>query len=124
MVSCAFEKRYTNSAAMLSELNEELKRENDQVVETEQSADNLAEVLEDLYEELKVTKRQRIRDIMKHLENEEALDAMYDEMESELQKKISGLNHQIGLWLSLSPLRWTMSSTRKYNRKKEIAWAI
>ena len=86
-----------NSAAMLSELNEELKRENDQVVETEQSADNLAEVLEDLYEELKVTKRQRIRDIMKHPENEEALDAMYDEMESELQKKISGLNHQIGL---------------------------
>ena len=86
-----------NSAAMLSELNEELKRENDQVVETEQSADNLAEVLEDLYEELKVTKRQRIRDIMKHPENEEALDAMYDEMESELQKKIDGLNHQIGL---------------------------
>ena len=86
-----------NSAAMLSELNEELKRENDQVVETEQSADNLAEVLEDLYEELKVTKRQRIRDIMKHPENEQALDAMYDEMESELQKKIDGLNHQIGL---------------------------
>ena len=86
-----------NSAAMLSELNEELKRENDQVVETEQSADNLAEVLEDLYEELKVTKRQRIRDIMKHPENEEALDAMYDEMETELQKKIDGLNHQIGL---------------------------
>lgn len=82
---------------MLEELNEELKRENDQVAETEQSADNLAEVLEDLYEELKVTKRQRIRDIMKHPENEEALDAMYDEMESELQKKISGMNHQIGL---------------------------
>ena len=35
-----------NSASMLEELNEELKRENDQVVETEQSADNLAEVLE------------------------------------------------------------------------------
>ena len=69
-----------NSAAMLSELNEELKRENDQVIETEQSADNLAEVLDDLYEELKVTKRQRIRDIMKHPENEEALDAMYDEI--------------------------------------------
>ena len=86
-----------NSAAMLSELNEELKRENDQVIETEQSADNLAEVLDDLYEELKVTKRQRIRDIMKHPENEEALDAMYDEMESELQKKIDGLYHQIGL---------------------------
>ena len=86
-----------NSASMLEELNEELKRENDQVVETEQSADNLAEVLEDLYEHWKDTKRPRSRDIMKHPENEEALDAMYDEMESELQKKIDGLNHQIGL---------------------------
>ena len=99
-----------NSAAMLSELNEELKRENDQVVETEQSADNLAEVLEDLYEELKVTKRQRIRDIMKHPENEEALDAMYDEMETELQNKINGLNHQIDL---LSDKRNTIIQTNR-----------
>lgn len=99
-----------NSAAMLSELNEELKRENDQVIETEQSADNLAEVLDDLYEELKVTKRQRIRDIMKHPENEEALDAMYDEMESELQKKIDGLNHQIDL---LSDKRNTIIQTNR-----------
>lgn len=99
-----------NSAAMLSELNEELKRENDQVIETEQSADNLAEVLDDLYEELKVTMRQRIRDIMKHPENEEALDAMYDEMESELQKKIDGLNHQIDL---LSDKRNTIIQTNR-----------
>lgn len=54
-----------SSAAMLEQLNEELKRENDQVAETEQSADNLAAVLADLTEELKVTKRQRIREIMK-----------------------------------------------------------
>ena len=99
-----------NSAAMLSELNEELKRENDQVIETEQSADNLAEVLDDLYEELKVTKRQRIRDIMKHPENEEALDAMYDEMETELQNKINGLNLQIDL---LSDKRNTIIQTNR-----------
>lgn len=54
-----------SSAAMLAQLNEELKRETEQVAETEQSADNLAEVLADLTEELKVTKRQRIREIMK-----------------------------------------------------------
>ncbi len=99
-----------NSASMLAQLNEELKRENDQVVETEQSADNLAEVLDDLKEELKATKRQRIRDIMKHPENEEALDAMYDEMESELQKKIDGLNHQIDL---LSDKRNTIIQTNR-----------
>ena len=86
-----------NSAEMLKQLNEELKRENDQVAETEQSADNLAEVLDDLKEELKATKRQRIRDIMKHPENEPSLNELYDEMEADLQKKIDGLNHQIGL---------------------------
>lgn len=86
-----------NSASMLAQLNEELKRENDQVVETEQSADHLAEVLEDLKEELKATKRQRIRDIMKHPENEASLNELYDEMETELQRKIDGLNHQIDL---------------------------
>lgn len=50
---------------MLKQLNEELKRETEQVTETEQSAGNLAAVLDDLTEELKVTKRQRIREIMK-----------------------------------------------------------
>ena len=73
-----------SSSAMLVQLNEELKRETEQVAETEQSAGNLAAVLDDLTEELKVTKRQRIREIMKHPEND-------------LQKKIDGLRHQIDL---------------------------
>jgi len=86
-----------NSAAMIERLNAELAKENDDVAETEQSADNLAAVLADLNEELKVTKRQRIRDIMKHPEQERLLEETYDEMEAELQKKIEGLNHQIEL---------------------------
>ena len=85
------------SAAMLEQLNEELKRETDQVAETEQSADNLAAVLADLTEELKVTKRQRIREIMKKPEQEASIEALYDEMEADLQKKIDGINHQIDL---------------------------
>ena len=85
------------SAAMLEQLNEELKRETEQVAETEQSADNLAEVLADLTEELKVTKRQRIREIMKKPEQEASIEALYDEMEADLQKKIDGINHQIDL---------------------------
>ena len=48
------------SAEMLDRLNAELAREDNQIVETEQSADNLAEVLDDLTAELKATKRQRI----------------------------------------------------------------
>ena len=86
-----------SSAAMLEQLNEELKRETEQVAETEQSADNLAAVLADLTEELKVTKRQRIREIMKKPEQEVSIEALYDEMEADLQKKIDGIHHQIDL---------------------------
>ena len=86
-----------NSAEMLARLNEDLAKENNDVAETEQSADHLAEVLEELREELKATKRQRIRDIMKHPEQEALLEETYDEMEAELQKKIEGINHQIDL---------------------------
>ena len=82
---------------MLEQLNAELKRETEQVAETEQSADNLAEVLADLTEELKVTKRQRIREIMKKPEQEASIEALYDEMEADLQKKIDGIHHQIDL---------------------------
>ena len=84
-----------NSRSMLTELNADLERETEDVMETEQSADHLAQVMEELREELKATKRQRIRDIMKHPEQEELLAETYDELEADLQKKIEGLNHQI-----------------------------
>ena len=86
-----------HSAAMIDQLNDDLARENEDVAETEQSADHLAAVLEDLREELKATKRQRIRDIMKHPDQEQLLEETYDELERDLQKKIDGLNHQIDL---------------------------
>ena len=86
-----------NSADMLTRLNEDLAREQEDVQETEQSADRLAEVLTDLQEELKVTKRQRIRDLMKHPEQEELLSETYDELEADLQKKIEGIRHQIDM---------------------------
>ena len=86
-----------HSADMLARLNEDLAREQEDVHETEQSADRLAEVLDDLQEELKVTKRQRIREIMKKPEQEASIEALYDEMEADLQKKIDGIHHQIDL---------------------------
>lgn len=85
------------SAAMIEQLNKDLDRETEQVVETEQSADNIAGILVDLQEELKATKRQRIRDLLKHPDQEELLVQTYDEMESELQNKIVGLQHQIDM---------------------------
>ncbi len=91
------QKLMENSAAMIDQLNRDLARENDDIAETEQSADHLAEVLDELLEEMKVTKRQRIREIMKKPEKEAEIEATYDELEEELQKKIDGLNHQIDL---------------------------
>ena len=86
-----------HSADMLERLNEDLAREQENVAETEQSADRLAEVLSDLQEELKVTKRQRIRDLMKHPDQEDILEQTYDELEGDLQKRIEGIGHQIEL---------------------------
>ena len=86
-----------HAADMLERLNADLAREQEDVAETEQSADRLAEVLTDLQEELKVTKRQRIRDLMKHPEQEDILEQTYDELESDLQKRIEGIGHQIEL---------------------------
>lgn len=86
-----------NSSAMIEQLNRDLARENDSIAETEQSADNLAAVLEELEEEMKVAKRQRIREIMKKPDREAEIEATYDELEAELQQKIDGLNHQIDL---------------------------
>ena len=86
-----------HSRALLERLNEDLAHEQEDVEETEVSADRLAEVLRDLQEELKVTKRQRIRDLMKHPEQEALLAETYDELEADLQKKIEGLNHQIDM---------------------------
>lgn len=88
-------KLLSGSEAMLKQLNAELQQEDNQVVETEQSADHLAEVMEDLQKELKVTKRQRIRDLMKHPDQEQVLEETYDELEADLQKKIEGIQYQI-----------------------------
>lgn len=107
-----------NSTAMIEQLNRDLARENDDIAETEQSADHLAEVLDELTEEMKVTKRQRIREIMKKPEREAEIEATYDEMEEELQKKIDGLNHQIDL---LSDKRNTVI---KVNRAAKTALEV
>ncbi len=86
-----------NSADMLERLNKDLENEREDIRETEVSAENLAAILADLQEEMKATKRQRIRDIMKHPEQEAILEETYDELESDLAKRIEGLQNQITL---------------------------
>ena len=98
MLKLYIQKVMDNSAAMLERLNADLAREQEDVTETEDSADRLAEILDDLQAELKATKRQRVRDMMKHPEQEQLLEETYDEMESDLQKKIEGIRHQIEMF--------------------------
>ncbi len=97
VVKAYVQKVKDSSAEMLARLNADLDREDEDIEETERSAEHLSEVLADLQEELKATKRQRIRDIMKHPENEETLEETYDELENDLLHRIEGLNHQIAM---------------------------
>ena len=91
------ERSKDNSAAILDRLNADLAKEEEDVAETEQSAANLEVVLADFQEELKATKRQRIRDIMKHPDREEVLEETYDELESDLLRRIEGIQNQIAM---------------------------
>ncbi|MBE6771137.1 MAG: stage V sporulation protein T [Ruminococcaceae bacterium] len=97
VVKLYVEKIMQNSAAMIDQLNADLECENENIEETEQTAENIAKVLVDLNEELKVTKRMRIREIMKNPDREADIEDMYDELESDLQRKIDGLNHQLDM---------------------------
>ncbi len=86
-----------SAADMLQRLNEDLRREQEDVQETERSAANLDATLEELQEELKATKRQRIRDLMKHPEQEAVLEQTYDELEADLVRRIEGTKHRIDM---------------------------
>ena len=87
----------TGSREMLERLNRDLAREREDVGEAEQSAANLEAVLAQLQEELKATKRQRIRDLVKHPEQEALLEETYDELESDLARRIGGIQDQIAM---------------------------
>ena len=86
-----------NSASMLERLNADLAREQEDVAETERTAENLEQLLLDAQEELKATKRQRIRDIAKHPEREAILDSTYDDLEADLVRRIANLQNQLQL---------------------------
>ena len=107
-----------NSANMLQQLNSDLAKEQEDVQETEVSADNLAAVMQDYITELKITKRQRIRELMKHPEDEAMIEETYDEMEAELQKKIAGIRNQIDM---LSDKRNTIL---RVNRAAKLAMDV
>ena len=84
-----------NSANMLERLNADLAHEQEDISETERTAENLETLLLDAQEELKATKRQRIRDMARHPEQEAILEETYDELEHDLIQRINGLKNQL-----------------------------
>ena len=84
-----------NSANMLERLNADLAHEQEDISETERTAENLETLLLDAQEELKATKRQRIRDMARHPEQEAILAETYDELEHDLIQRINGLQNQL-----------------------------
>ncbi|MEA4942444.1 MAG: stage V sporulation T C-terminal domain-containing protein [Oscillibacter sp.] len=86
-----------NSSEMLRQLNTSLVSGDAVISQTEQSSEVLSRQLEDLQEELKITKRQRVRDLIKHPEQEAILEETYDEMESDLVRRMEGIQNQIAL---------------------------
>ena len=97
LVKCYVRKVMDNSAAMLERLNADLGQEAEDVAETERASENLQEVLLNLQEELKITKRQRVRDMLRHPEQEELLAETYDELESDLLRRMAGIQNQIDM---------------------------
>ncbi|MBQ3077712.1 MAG: recombinase family protein [Clostridia bacterium] len=86
-----------NAAAMLTRLNEELAREEDEVACAEQVGERLEEVLAALTEEWKATKRQRVRDILRCPGQEAMLEETYDALEADLLRRMEGVRHQLQL---------------------------
>jgi len=86
-----------NASEMLTELEHIIKNEDEEVEVSDQTLELLNAQLEDANEELKTTKRMKIREIMKRPEAEEAIGATYAELESDLERRIEGLENQIEL---------------------------
>ncbi len=83
-----------NSAIMLERLNADLRGESAKLESLQRADEDIVQTLEQLHEELRTLKRQRVRDIARHPEREELLERTYDELESDLMRRIDGLQRQ------------------------------
>jgi len=86
-----------NSAEMLDELDKIIRNESKEVEDSEQTIEGLRLLLEDAREELKATKRQKIREIMRRPDSEDSIEATYAELESDIERRIEGIENQIDM---------------------------
>ena len=86
-----------NSCEMIAKLDEALKEEKVETVQTKSTIEILRDRIEDAKNEMKLLARQKIKEIARNPENEALYDETYGEMLDDLAKQIDSLESQIQL---------------------------
>lgn len=107
-----------NSQEMLKQLDEALKEEKIETVQTKSTVELLRDRIENSKNEMKLLARQKIKEIARNPENEALYDETYGEMLDELAKQIDSLESQIQL------IAEKQSATVRINRTAKTAFDI
>ncbi len=107
-----------NSQEMLKQLDEALKEEKIETVQTKSTVELLRDRIENSKNEMKLLARQKIKEIARNPENEALYDETYSEMLDELARQIDSLESQIQL------IAEKQSATVRINRTAKTAFDI
>ncbi len=107
-----------NSQEMLKQLDEALKEEKIETVQTKSTVELLRDRIENSKNEMKLLARQKIKEIARNPENEALYDETYSEMLDELARQIDSLESQIQL------IAEKQSATVRINRTAKTAFEI
>ena len=107
-----------NSREMLKQLDEALKEEKIETVQTKSTVELLRDRIENSKNEMKLLARQKIKEIARNPENEALYDETYGEMLDELARQIDSLESQIQL------IAEKQSATVRINRTAKTAFDI
>ncbi len=105
-----------NSQEMLKQLDEALKEEKIETVQTKSTVELLRDRIENSKNEMKLLARQKIKEIARNPENEALYDETYSEMLDELARQIDSLESQIQL------IAEKQSATVRINRTAKTAF--
>ena len=104
-----------NSQDMIRKLDEALKEEKVETVQTKSTVEILRERIEDAKNEMKLLARQKVKEIARNPENEALFEETYGEMLDDLAKQIDSLESQIQL------IAEKQSATVRINRTAKTA---
>lgn len=104
-----------NSQEMIAKLDEALKEEKVETVQTKSTIEILRDRIDDAKNEMKLLTRQKIKEIARNPENEALYDETYGEMLDDLAKQIDSLESQVQL------IAEKQSATVRINRTAKTA---